>query len=250
MIKVVENEYDKLKKICSHDVFGTRIEAYYDTYDKKFDFLKIWIQLDENGNPLAAVSLMDNDMTVTCRDNADFDELEIFIKMTDFASLQCGRDILKRLNIKESLWGYVVSYDEIMPVKNDNIDFSVDYKEMYSLISSVKLLGVGEYLPWLSDITYRVNHGTAVTASVTENGTLSACAAALFITDKSALLGAVATNPQCRGRGLGGSLVKILGNKMLESGRRVELLCKNDSIVEFYKSAGFRISGEWAISGQ
>lgn len=247
MIRLIENECEELKSVCSYDVFGTRIKAYFDTYKARFDFLKVWVQLDKNENPLAAISLMDKDMTLTCRENADFEELEFFIKMTDFASLQCGRDTLKRLHLEESLWGYIVAYDEIMPVKSDNISFNVDFKQMYSLISGVKLLGVGEYLPWLSDITYRVNHGTAIPAAIYESNSLSACAAALFITDNAALLGAVATNPQCRGKGFGSTLVKTLGNKMLENGRRVELLCKHDSIVEFYKSIGFKVKGEWSI---
>lgn len=248
MIRLVEDNCEELCTICSHDVFGTRIKAYFDTYKANFDFLKVWIQLDENENPLAAISLMDKDMTLTCRENADFEELEFFIKMTDYASLQCERDVLKKLNLEESLWGYIVGYDEITPVKSDNISFQVDYKEMYSLISGVKLLGVGEYLPWLSDISYRVNHSTAVPAAICESGNLSACAAALFITEKAALLGAVATDPRCRGKGYGGALVKTLGNKMLESGRRVELLCKNDSIVEFYKSIGFKVKAQWGIN--
>lgn len=247
MIRLIDNDCEALKTVCSHDVFGTRIKAYFDTYKAKFDFLKVWVQLDENENPTAAISLMDKDMTLTCRENADFEELEFFIKMTDFSSLQCKRSVLKKLNLKESLWGYVVGYDEITPVKSENISFNIDFKQMYSLISGVKLLGVGEYLPWLSDITYRVNHSTAMPAAIYEDGSLSACAAALFITDSAALLGAVATDPQQRGKGFGGALVKTLGNRMLESGRRVELLCKHDSIVEFYKSIGFKVKGEWAI---
>lgn len=248
MIRLTENECKELESICSSDVFGTRIKAYFDTYGAKFDFLKVWIQLDENENPTAAISLMDNDMTLTCNESADFEELEFFVKMTSHSSLQCSRKALKKLNLQETIWGYVVEYKKIQPVECKKITFNVDYKEMYSLISGVKLLGVGEYLPWLSDISYRVNHATAIPAAITENGSLCACAAALFITENAALLGAVATNPQKRGNGYGGALVKTLGNKMLESNKRVELLCKNDSIVDFYKSIGFTVKNEWAIS--
>lgn len=247
MIRLIEGESSELNSVCSRDVFGTRIRAYYDTYSAKFDFLKVWVQLDGNGIPTAALSLMDSDMTLTANDNADFEELEFFIKATPFSSLQCERGVMKKLNLIESLWGYVVEYSEIQPAESKNVRSDTDYKEMYSLISGVKLLGVGEYLPWLSDITYRVNHGTAQIASVCENGSLSACAAALFITENAALLGAVATAPERRGNGFAGTLVKTLGNRMLSENRRTELLCKNDSIVEFYKSIGFIVKGEWAI---
>ncbi len=247
MIRLVEADSEMLKIVCSADVYGTRIKAYFDTYGAKFDFLKVWIQFDSDGNPSAALSLMDGDMTLTCRENADYDELEFFIKATPFQTLQCDREVMKKLNLPESIWGYVVGYESYQSVESDGITFSADYKQMYSLISGVKLLGVGEYLPWLSDISYRVNHGTALTGVINENGALSACAAALFITENAALLGAVATNPERRGNGFGGRLVKTLGNKMLEADRRAELLCKNDSIVEFYKSIGFSVKSEWAI---
>ncbi len=247
MIRLIENNCPELEKICSRDVFGTRIAAYFRTYGAKFDFLKVWIQLDENDAPTAAISLMESDMTLTACENADFEELEFFIKATPFSSLQCERGAVKKLSLDETLWGYVVEYKNPQPVDSEIVSFLVDFKAMYSLISSAGLLGVGDYLPWLSDITYRTNHGTAQPAAICENGSLSACAAALFITDNAALLGAVATEPSRRGNGFGGALVKTLGNKMLGEGRRTELLCKNDSIVEFYKSIGFTVSREWAI---
>lgn len=247
MIKLIETENTELEKICADDVFGTRIKAYFDTYGARFDFLRVWIQLDENGSPTAAISLMDADMTLTCNENADFEELEIFIKATSFSSLQCERNVMKRLNIKESLWGCVVEYENIQPASSESVSFAADYKEMYSIISSAKLIGVGEYLPWLSDISYRVNHGTAIRAGIYENGSLSACAAVLFMTEKAALLGAVATKPERRGNGFAGAIVKVLGNKMLCEGRRAELLCKNDSIVDFYKSIGFTVKNQWAM---
>ena len=247
MIRLIDAPSAELEKICSSDVFGTRIFAYFNTYGAKFDFLKVWLQLGEDETPLAAISLMDADMTLTAKENADFEELRWFIKMTPFSSLQCERGVMKKLNFTESIWGYVVEYKEHLPSESGLVTNNVDFKEMYSLISGVKLLGVGEYLPWLSDITYRVNHGTALPGAIYENGTLCACAAALFITENAALLGAVATQPEYRGKGFGGTLVKTLGSIMLREGRRAELLCKNDSIVEFYKSVGFFPVGEWAI---
>ncbi|MCQ2479793.1 MAG: GNAT family N-acetyltransferase [Clostridia bacterium] len=247
MIRLIENKTADLDFVCSHDVFGTRILSYFNTYGAKFDFLKVWVQYDESGAPCGAISLMDADMTLTCNENADFEELEFFIKATPFSSLQCQRDVMKKIGLTESIWGYVVRYEKPQPVKEADISFFVDYKKMYSLISGAKLIGVGEYLPWLSDISYRVNHGTAITAGIMEGENLSACAAVLFVAEHSALLGAVATAPHRRGNGFGGAIVKTLGNKMLKEGKRTELLCKNDSIVEFYKSLGFIIADQWGI---
>ncbi len=67
----------------------------------------------------------------------------------------------------------------------------------------------------------------------------------LFSTETAVLLGAVATRPEYRGRGLAGALVTRLAES--ENDKRVELLCKHDSIVEFYKSIGFEVKNEWSI---
>ncbi len=247
MIRLVENRCELLKKICSGDVFGTRILSYFNTYGGKFDFVRVWIQLDDNENPVAAISLVEGDMTLTCCDSADFDEIKAFIDMTDYLSLQCDRSVMKKTGIKESLWGYIVEYKNIQPVNSENVSFNKDFKQMYSIIKCAGLVGVGEYLPWLSDISYRTNHGASLTAAVYNGDEMLSCASALFITENSALLGAVATKEEHRGNGFGSVLVKTLGNKMLSLGKRTMLLCKNDSITEFYKSIGFEIIGEWGL---
>ncbi|MBP9989084.1 MAG: GNAT family N-acetyltransferase, partial [Ruminococcus sp.] len=103
---------------------------------------------------------------------------------------------------------------------------------------------VGEYLNWLSDTTFRFNR-YATYAVMEENS--KGCAMCLFKTDKASLLGGVATKPEFRGQGIAGALVTFLANKEKKNGNRVELLCKADSIVEFYKSIGFYVTNEWSL---
>ena len=120
-------------------------------------------------------------------------------------------------------------------------------KEIYDIISTAKLTGVGEYLPWLSDTRFRMNRN-ATDAVLCENA--KGCAMVLFRTDKASLLGAVATKPEYRGNGIAGALVTMLARKEKRNGNRVELLCKNDSIVEFYNSIGFSVTNEWSITDE
>ncbi len=253
MIKFIDSDKYSLDKICSSDVFGTRIYAYFKTYGMEFDFIRFWVQIDDNDNYTAAISLIDGSMTLTCNDAADFEELAIFIRMIGYSSLQCERKVMAEMGFDENIWGYVVRYENTTDrekYKNITLCQNIDYSNVYSLIKSADLLGVGDYLPWLSDVTYRVKKGTAKAAVAVEDGNPAACAMALFITDSAVLLGAVATDKNQRGKGLGGGLVTLLGNEMLSEGKRTELLCKNDSIVDFYRSIGFMVAGEWSISYQ
>ena len=111
MIKFIDSEKYSLKEICSKDVFGTRILAYFNTYSYEFDFMRFWVQLDENENPVAAISLIDGSMTLTCGEKADCDELSAFIKMIGFSSLQCDRRVMEKLGIKEA-YGILKRYQK------------------------------------------------------------------------------------------------------------------------------------------
>ncbi len=246
MVKSVEKGNETFLSFCDRDVFGTRIKAYFNCYSTDYDFVKFWVQTNDNGDVTAAISRVDGDMTVTA-ENADCEELLQFIKIVGFSTIQCNRKVAKEFTADEALWGYVVRFEN--KTENRPVSLKKDYelKEIYNIIKAANLTGVGDYLPWLSDTTFRINRKTAEPLLADVDGNAAGCAMVLFRTDKAALLGAVATYPEYRGRGIAGALVTYLANNELAQGRRTELLCKNDSIVDFYKSIGFTVKDEWSL---
>lgn len=246
MVKCVEKGDRAFLEFCDRDVFGTRIKAYFNCYSTDYDFVKFWMQTDEDGNVTATISRVDGDMTL-CAYDADFEELLQFVKIVGFTTIQCRRDVAKNFTDDETLWGYVVRYENITAERDVVLKDDYELKEIYNIIKSANLTGVGDYMPWLSDTTFRINRNTAIPSLAEADGKAAGCAMVLFRTDKAALLGAVATVPEFRGRGIAGALVTRLANKELEEGKRTELLCKNDSIVDFYKSIGFTVKDEWSL---
>lgn len=246
MVKCVEKGDRAFLEFCDRDVFGTRIKAYFNCYSTDYDFVKFWMQTDEDGNVTATISRVDGDMTL-CAYDADFEELLQFVKIVGFTTIQCRRDVAKNFTDDETLWGYVVRYENITAERDVTLKNDYELKEIYNIIKSANLTGVGDYMPWLSDTTFRINRNTATPLLAEADGKAAGCAMVLFRTDKAALLGAVATVHEFRGRGIAGALVTRLANKELEEGKRTELLCKNDSIVDFYKSIGFTVKDEWSL---
>lgn len=245
MLKAVEKGDNEFVKFCCRDVFGTRISCLYNCYSTDYDFVKFWKQTDDDGNIISAVSRIDGDATLTSTgENAE--EIHAFLRIVGFCTVQCEKRIAELMGVKSSLDGYVVEYkgsnNKIKEIQADNI---FRPKEIYDIIKSANLVGVGDYLPWLSDTTFRLNRGAAAVLSAQADGKTVACAMKLFSTETAVLLGAVATRPEYRGRGMAGSLVTRLAES--ENNKRVELLCKHDSIVEFYKSIGFEVKNEWSI---
>ncbi len=245
MIKSVEKNDEGFVGFCKRDVFGTRISCLYSCYSTDYDFVRFWVQTDENGQILSAVSRLDGDVTISSV-GTGADELRDFLNFAGFRTIQCEKSIARLLSFKPSVEGYVVEYvGNGKKFADFNTDNSFRSKEIYDIIKSAKLVGVGDYLPWLSDMTFRMNRGAAYCETVISGGKAVACAMKLFVTDSAVLLGAVATKPEYRGRGYAGALVTHLAES--ENGKRVELLCKNDSIVDFYKSIGFDVKNEWSI---
>lgn len=245
MLKSVEKGDRDFVEFCRRDVFGTRIACLYNCYSTDYDFVKFWKQTDGEGKIISAVSRIDGDVTLSSSgENAE--EVYEFLKIVGFRTVQCEKRIARLMGAASSIDGYVVEYKgNKNEIKKINADKLFRPKEIYDIIKSAKLVGVGEYLPWLSDTTFRMNRGVTEALTAVEDGAPVACAMKLFSTDTAVLLGAVATMPEYRGRGLAGALVTSLAES--EKNKRVELLCKHDSIVDFYKSIGFTVKNEWSI---
>lgn len=245
MLKAVEKGDNNFVEFCRRDVFGTRIACLYNCYSTDYDFVKFWKQTDDDGNIISAVSRIDGDATLSST-GENTEEIYTFLKIVGFRTVQCEKKITELMCEQPSLDGYVVEYiknrNDIKKVQADNV---FRPKEIYDIIKSANLVGVGDYLPWLSDTTFRINRGVTSALSAVEDGKTVACAMKLFSTETAVLLGAVATRPEYRGRGLAGALVTRLAES--EKNKRVELLCKHDSIVDFYKSIGFEVKNEWSI---
>lgn len=245
MIKAVEKGDKAFAEFCRRDVFGTRIACLYSCYSTDYDFVKFWKQTDGEGEIVSAISRVDGDVTLSTS-GENLDEVSEFLSIVVFRTVQCESSVVRKLKREAAISGFVVEYRKNEnPIAEIFPDSGFHPKEVYDIIKGARLIGVGEYLPWLSDITFRMNRNCAEVLTACDGEKAVACAMKLFITDSAVLLGGVATLPEYRGRGLAGSLVTRLAES--ESDKRVELLCKNDSIVEFYKSIGFYVKNEWSI---
>ena len=169
MLKAVEKGDNDFVEFCRRDVFGTRIACLYNCYSTEYDFVKFWKQTDDDGNIISAVSRIDGDATLrSTGENAE--EIYTFLKIVGFRTVQCEKRITELMGEKPSLDGYVVEYiknrNDIKEVQADNI---FRPKEIYDIIKSANLVGVGDYLPWLSDTTFRINRGVTSALSAVED---------------------------------------------------------------------------------
>lgn len=227
------------------DPYAARITALINTYGAGQSFALFWVQ-KINGIPVAAVSRVDGSMTLCAGENADFDELRVFMNAAGFGSLTCSEECIKKLGIADYKTSYTVKFVGGAKLAEHRLVRDCDKRKIYDLLCECGF-ELGDYGAFLADVCSRLNKGTASLAAAEENGGLKACAFALFEGKKSVLLGAVATSPSARGRGYASALVCALANEKSE--KEVFLFCRNDSLLEFYKKIGFEAVGRWAVKG-
>lgn len=218
------------------DAYAARIQALFKTYGTRYSFAQFWIQANT-----AAVSRVDGVMTVCCDSQADFEELRAFIQAVGFETLVCSYDTCVKLGYTPFASSYIVKYTADSSEKSEG---SVpDLKQVYSLLCTCGF-SMGDYNSFLADFAARLNKGTAKISAIVSDS-VDACASALFIGEKSVLLGAVATNPEKRGQGLASKLVSALAAEMKGKKKEVFLFCREDGLLDFYKKIGFVDCGKW-----
>ncbi len=199
---------------------------------------RFWVQ-----GKSTAVSLVDGVMTVSCGKGCRYDELGEFIKVVSPGIVCAPLNCCERLGLQKVSSSYIVKFAgeaEKAPVVQPD-----DYGGVYSLLGECGF-ETGSYGDFLAGIVPRVKAGRAQTAVKVINGELLATASALYIGEKSVLLGAVATSPASRGRGYASGLVSSLAAQYSSAGKEVFLFCRNDSLLGFYKKIGFAPAGKWA----
>lgn len=249
MLRLLQQEEQELFEFCKQDVFGTKIAAYSATYGMVYPFATFYLQRS-NSTVTAAVSKIDDAMTLCCAEDADFEELATFVRAIGFNTLMCTAGVCDKLNLKPQKTGFIVEFqDQPIPSDFQNIFLSNSFElsDIYDILQHAEFDGLAEKGPWLADVASRVKKGTATAKIVSEATVPVACAMILFETPVGVLIGAVATVPTFRGKGYAGALVTSLATSAKANNKRVELLCAKSGILDFYKKLGFVNTGEWVL---
>ncbi|MBQ9850632.1 MAG: GNAT family N-acetyltransferase [Clostridia bacterium] len=238
MLRLCENiaELDFLPP----DPYAARISALAQTYGFSQSFVLFWVQYADDA-PVAAVCRLDGCMSICCLENADYEELSEFVKAVGFSALSCREETLRRLGFEASKASYIVKYNAVSEKEENGVLWDYDKKAVYELLCDCGF-DMGGYGSFVADYCSKLNKGTAKLAAVAHER-LDACASALFIGERSVLLGAVATRESARGKGYASRAVRALADSFKD--KTVYLFCRNDSLLGFYEKIGFESDGRW-----
>lgn len=246
MLKLSESkDIDKILGICDSDLLGTRIACYALAYGFDRDFLQIWF--DEETS--VAVAKFYDSMTLAGECSSP-EEVREFVRMIGFQSLEMSLENCHRLGFKadEVKKSYIFSGN----VKDHVADIVGEehYKELYRLVSKNIPGSFADtkeaYLAFLSDLTFKQRRGLARCRGIISDGRLISSVITSAETQNSALLSAVASDRDFRGKGVGKATVLSTVNELINENKKVFVIALNESAEGFYEHIGFEFNCEIA----
>ena len=237
--------------VLRDDIFACRIACLLESYGTGYPFLCFYIQTDENGRAVSAVSEYYSDMTVMLTERSDITELEEFLSMRGFSSVLSGRPLISGLPNEQGAIMRLADRERLFSVRSDaDMVFlpQPDLRELWLLMKSCEddSFRPPEYEDFLLDASHRLRHGSASFAAAAFGGSAAATAMTVAQSSRCAVIGAVCVKKEYRRRGAGSLCIRELCSQL--GGRDIYIMRDRNKNEDFYRSLGFENAGDFYIT--
>lgn len=216
-----------------------RIGAAVSVYGAERPFCRFWT--DENGG---ALMIAEGVATLACA--ALTEEWITFLTMSpDVHTVRTDGAAARALAAR---WGADCACGAVMraaPIIPCGEAVTAPPKDLYPLIREVFGQAVPPFDGWYADVHHRLRRGRFRARAVYDGEQVLSCAMTVAEREEAVLLGAVATHPAARGRGLASHCVTALTAEYQEEGKTVYISPKNEGAQALYTRLGFAVCGEW-----
>lgn len=207
-------------------------------------FLRLW----QGGGGFLALS--GGGAVLCASDEADGEEWGLFLTMQpEIERLRTDAFTAKRLSAGVlSDWtpetGAVMTPGKALLLPGQ-APVPLEAREVYPLLAACFAEGLPPFDAWYADVSHRLRHGCCRIAGFREKERVLSSAMTTAETRAAALIGAVATLPEARGRGYASANVLALAHALAAEERRVLLSPKNADARALYARIGFVECGGW-----
>jgi GNAT superfamily N-acetyltransferase len=239
MLKILT---DNAPDVDPETPFGCRIASAAVAYGQNGPFEQFWVQ--DGGTVLAKI---DDVALIEEKDGMNAEEILAFLRTLDIKRLSCSEEAAKHLGLPVSVRGEImVLHPKDKEEAYADVRFDPSPREIFSVLEQAEseTFHAPEFEPFYMDLSYRTRHGAALSAGVYQGARLVSCAVCTSMTERTALISAVACVPGLRRHGYGRTVVSALAGKL--NRENVYVFRSEGENEEFYRSIGFEPYGRWA----
>jgi ribosomal protein S18 acetylase RimI-like enzyme len=209
-------------------------------------FAQFWLQTTDDDCPVAAVSKLDDVLTLCTAPGANYEELKELISILNVKCVLCDLSAAQAINLPIARQGEIMIYKNQESLSTQSFEDNPDLVEVHKLLCACKTESFTppEYEPFYLDMSHRVRHGTSRAVGVQKENVLISCAIAAAQTEHAAVLSAVATHPDYQHKGFGSRAVLALLSLLPQE--PVFIFRAQNENAAFYRSLRFGPYGEWA----
>lgn len=242
---IVEADREKLTALHTTDPFYTRILSLYESYGGGYDFVGYWVQ-ETDGRTVSAISRFEDKFSLYLTEDSDLEEIAAFLRFQGAGAVMTDSRYTLELESEQVISGQVLRYAGEYYNSESEL-YTPEIKSLYALLQSCEsdIFRVPEYMSFLSDVTHRRNLNKCAIMATDVGGVLASAVMTVSETEEAAILGAVATHPDFRRRGLSRELVKTLASRITSQGRAAYVFSASVANTRFYQHSGFEICADF-----
>ena len=224
----------ELYQLQTDDPFYTRILSLYESYGGGYDFVGFWVQ-ETDGKIYSAISRFEDKFSL-------YEEIAAFLQFQGAGAVMTDSRFSLELATDQMISGHVLRYTGEHYISELEI-YQSEIKPLYTLLQSCasEIFRVPDYMSFLSDVTHRRNLGKCTVLGTDIDGVLASAVMTVSETEQAVILGAVATHPDHRRKGLSRELVRTLASQTASQGRAVYVFSTSEENTRFYQKSGFEI---------
>ena len=241
MIRLVQGEGEKrrLLALCEKTPFGCKIASIANSYGFDKSFANFWLNTEED----VVYCLVDGAMLLSGT-VLQGDASREFLHVVGAREVLCAVRNAEAMNLTPTQVGDVLKHTQEPGDLPKELPPSVNIREIYTLLEKAGM--IGEFEPFYLDLSHKLRHNEAL--ALTERGPegLRACAVVSSISQRGAILSALAVREGMRRQGLGSRLVRRAESYF--PGKMLYVFREQHKNKEFYKGLGFTKTDTWVHS--
>ena len=237
MIRLVERDAAKnrLLELCEKTAFGCKISSIATAYGFDKSFALFWLDTEED----VVYCLVDGVMLLSGT-VLNGEAARQFIQVAGAKEILCAVRNAEALSLHPWETGDVLKHG-LEPGSCPQAPPMPSVREIYALLEQVGM--VDEFEPFYLDLSHKLRHQAALALTVPGEGGLTACAVVSSISQRGAILSALAVQEESRRQGIGSRLVRQMEGYF--PGKAMYVFREKHKNQEFYRNLGYSKVDTW-----